>query len=369
MKPSTRTFTDAPAVRERVPLLVGLSGPSGGGKTFSALRLATGIKQVVGGDIFLIDTENGRAKHYAEDFDFRHVPFGEPFGSLDYLAAMQYCVSKGAKVVVVDSGSHEHEGVGGMLDQHETILTRMAGDDFKRREAMKMLAWSEPKQARRQLINGMMQLNCNFIFCFRAKDTAKPRRGANNKMEVVKMGFLPIAGPEWVFEMTLNCLLLPNANGVPTFLGDDLEEGEKMMIKLPKQFKHIFDRPDVQLTEDIGRQLAEWAAGTPKQGGTSRPATNPITAALPSDSIDPSLLDGCKVEQCPKCSLLVGFAKDPSTGKTRAYNKNGDWHVPRCSQPTGWGEPPADDDELDDPFDGDSGSGATAEGGALEMGA
>jgi len=40
---TARTFTDIPAVRERVPLLVGLVGPSGSGKTYSALRLASGI--------------------------------------------------------------------------------------------------------------------------------------------------------------------------------------------------------------------------------------------------------------------------------------------------------------------------------------
>jgi ABC-type dipeptide/oligopeptide/nickel transport system ATPase subunit len=285
MKPSTRDFTGAPAVRERVPVLVGLSGPSGGGKTYSALRLATGIQQVVGGDIYFVDTENGRAKHYADDFKFIHVPFGAPFGSLDYLAAMQYCTRQGAKVIVVDSMSHEHEGPGGMLDMHETILTRLAGDDFKKRETMKMLAWAEPKQMRRQLINGMLQLDCNVICCFRAKDTAKPQRGANNKMEVVKMGFMPIAGPEFVFEMTLNCLLLPNANGVPTFFGNDLEEGEKMMIKLPKQFKRIFDRQGVQLTEDVGAQIAEWAAGnvataTKPAAGASSDERRQCTAAI-----------------------------------------------------------------------------------------
>jgi hypothetical protein len=36
--------------------------PSGGGSTFSALRLVTGIQKVAGVDIYLIDTENGRAR-------------------------------------------------------------------------------------------------------------------------------------------------------------------------------------------------------------------------------------------------------------------------------------------------------------------
>ena len=55
-----RSFEDKPATRERVPLMIGLMGPSGGGKTYSALRLATGIQRVAGGDIFMIDTERRR---------------------------------------------------------------------------------------------------------------------------------------------------------------------------------------------------------------------------------------------------------------------------------------------------------------------
>ena len=63
MNAHARIFTDAPATREHVPLLIGLMGPSGVGKTYSALRLATGIQTVTGGDIFVIDTETNRAKH------------------------------------------------------------------------------------------------------------------------------------------------------------------------------------------------------------------------------------------------------------------------------------------------------------------
>ncbi len=55
---SARRFVIEPAVRRPVPLLLGLAGPSGSGKTYSALRLATGIAKVAGGDVVVIDTEN-----------------------------------------------------------------------------------------------------------------------------------------------------------------------------------------------------------------------------------------------------------------------------------------------------------------------
>jgi ABC-type dipeptide/oligopeptide/nickel transport system ATPase subunit len=188
-----RQFAASDAKRSHVPLLIGLTGPSGGGKTFSALRLATGIQTVTGGDIYFIDTESRRALHYADQFKFKHVPFDAPFGSLDYLA----------------------------------------------------------------LINGILQLNANFIFCFRAKNTSKPVK-KNGKTEVETMGFMPIAGEEFVFEQTLNALLLPAAGGVPTWHSEQL--GERTMIKLPEQFVFLRDR-NAPLDEKIGASLARWAAG------------------------------------------------------------------------------------------------------------
>jgi hypothetical protein len=69
---------------------------------------------------------------------------------------------------------------------------------------------------------------------------------------------MPQAGEEFVYEMVLKCLLLPGANGVPTWKSENA--GEKMMIKLPEQFRDLFaNKP--QLSEDIGQKLAEWAAG------------------------------------------------------------------------------------------------------------
>jgi hypothetical protein len=253
-----RQFAASDAKRSHVPLLIGLTGPSGGGKTFSALRLATGIQTVTGGDIYFIDTESRRALHYADQFKFKHVPFDAPFGSLDYLAALQFCVAQGAKVVIVDSMSHEHEGPGGMVDLHDQIALRMSGGDSAKLERVKMLAWSEPKQKRRALINGILQLNANFIFCFRAKNTTKPVKGKNGRTEVEAMGFMPIAGEEFVFEQTLNALLLPGAGGVPTWSSEQM--GERTMIKLPEQFLFLRDR-HAPLDEKVGAGLARWAAG------------------------------------------------------------------------------------------------------------
>lgn len=252
---TTRTFEDRPAVRERVPLLLGLMGPSGGGKTFSALRLATGIQAVSGGEIFMVDTEARRGLHYASEFNFRHMPFGAPFGALDYLAAINHCVDKGAGVVIVDSMSHEHEGPGGLLEVHASETKRLAKSWGVSEAKAQMSAWAKPKADRRRLINTILQLPCNFIFCFRAKHKLKIKKGEDPK----PLGFMPIAGEEFVYEQAVCALLMPGANGVPTWRSD--EDGEAQMIKLPGWARAMFadGRP---IDEGAGTKLAQWAAGT-----------------------------------------------------------------------------------------------------------
>lgn len=249
-----RVFEDYEATRSRVPLLIALVGPSGGGKTYSALRLATGIQRVTGGDIHVIDTESRRALHYADRFRFRHVPFGAPFGPADYLQAVEHCRKKGAGIAVIDSGSHEHEGPGGVLEMHDAETKRRAAAWKKSEDVVQMGAWGPAKAERRKMINAVLQLPITTIWCFRAKEKLKIIPGKQPQSR----GWMPIAGEEFVYEMTVRCLLLPRADGVPTW--QSKESGELETMKLPEQFRELFAerRP---LSEDIGETMAKWAEG------------------------------------------------------------------------------------------------------------
>lgn len=266
-------FNHTIAIRKKVPLLIGLSGPSGGGKTYSALRLASGMQKVNGGEVFGIDTEANRMLHYADKFKFQHVPFGAPFNPLSYLEAIEYCVSKGAKTIVVDSMSHEHEGPGGLLEMHAMEVQRMAGNDYAKAERVKMLAWGKPKAERRRLLNTLLQIPCDFVFCFRAKEKLKMIRG----QEPEKLGYMPIAGEEFVFEMTVCGLLLPNAGGIPQW--NPHETGERMMVKLPEQFRKLLLDHRGPLDERIGEEMARWAAGVPVVDTSLETHRNAIQAA------------------------------------------------------------------------------------------
>lgn len=270
-----RTFEDTIAERTDVPLWVGLVGPSFSGKTYTALRLATGIQRHRGGDIWMIDTEAGRGRHYADKFRYRYVQFTAPFSPLDYLAAIEHCVRKGASTIIIDSMSHEHEGPGGVLEMHEVELKRMGGQAGR-----SFGAWAGPKAARQKMINTMLQLPVSFLLCFRAKDKKRPatdeEKAAGNSAPV-ELGFMPIAGHELIFEMTVNMLFLPSAGGVPTWYPE--ERGEKQMIKVPEDFRGIFLGVDGPVTEDHGEAMSKWAAGVTKLGSLEMEAVQAQTTA------------------------------------------------------------------------------------------
>lgn len=267
-----RTFEDKPAVLTAVPLWIGIYGATGSGKTFSALRLATGMQRVTGGEIFYIDTEARRALHYAKRFTFRHVEFAAPFSPLDYLEAVKHCVDRGAKVLVIDSMSHEHEGPGGVLEWQASEEERLAKAWGTSRDKAKMSAWQVPKAARRRMIASLLQLPINIVFCFRAKEKLKIIPGRNPE----PLGFMPIAGEELAYEMTATALLYPGADGVPTWASK--ETGEHVMIKRPEQFRALIDKHrDRPFSEEMGEAFATWAKGDSATPAKDRPSEPTIT--------------------------------------------------------------------------------------------
>lgn len=255
----SRNFEYGPAVRSTLPLLLGIAGPTGSGKTYSALRLATGMQKVAGGDIAVIDTEAKRATAYDRFFKFNHLDFAPPFGPLDYLSAIDCCIQRGAKHIIIDSASHEHSGEGGVIDQINRFLDERAGDDFSKREKLNMLAHKQPKADRKTLNNYITQAGragVNFIFCYRADDKVKPVRGEG----IVHMGMTPETTSKLVYEMMAMFLLSAAADGKP--ISTPSTPLEKMFTKLPVQFREMLAAGE-PLSETLGQKFAEWARGEP----------------------------------------------------------------------------------------------------------
>ena len=72
-------FEFKPAKRQNEVLLIGLAGGTGSGKTYSAMRMASGIAGAMSKRFAVIDTEAGRARHYADQFKFDHGDLRPPF--------------------------------------------------------------------------------------------------------------------------------------------------------------------------------------------------------------------------------------------------------------------------------------------------
>lgn len=244
------TFQFKPAVRENVNLLIGLAGGTGSGKTYTAMRLASGIA----GDkpFALIDTEAGRGKHYADQFRFDHGDLLPPFRPATYTEAIQAADAAGYPVIVVDSMSHVWAGDGGVLDWQEEEFQRMGG-----REAVKMASWIKPKVAHKHMVAKLLQIRAHLILCFRAEEKVEmiddPEKPGKKKF-IKKQGptgldgWMPICEKSLPFELTTSFLMTADAPGI----------GKP--IKLQEQHKILFplDRP---IAEKSGRLIAKWAAG------------------------------------------------------------------------------------------------------------
>lgn len=239
------TVTFKPAVRANVPLLLGVAGGTGSGKTMSALLLARGLAN--GAPFAFLDTENGRGLHYADLFpEMQHARLDAPFRPEKYADA----ITAGAEqfpVVVVDSMSHEWAGDGGCLDWHDEL---MAGDQKKN-----LSAWIKPKLAHKRMVTRLLQVNAHVILCFRAEPKVEQTKDKDGRTVIIEKpsltglnGWIPIAEKMLPYELTASFLLMADAPGVP--LPIKLQEQHRPMVPL--------DRP---LSEDVGRSLAAWAAG------------------------------------------------------------------------------------------------------------
>jgi hypothetical protein len=185
---------------------------------------------------------------------------------------------------------------------HQAETERLATLWKTSQATVQLTAWNKPKQERRRLINTVIQLDCNFIFCFRAKEKLKIVKGKDPE----NLGFMPIAGEEFVYELTGKALLMPSARGVPTW--NPHNEGEKMMTKLPEQFIGIFTgAAGKPLDEDIGEQLAKWAVG-----GTGNAFADEYTRCTTKAAFDE--LEKLRAEQWKKIppaeKVLIKTASD-----------------------------------------------------------
>jgi hypothetical protein len=164
------------AVRQQAKLRLALTGPSGAGKTYSALILAT----VLGKRVAVIDTERSSASLYAEAFAFDTMDLPPPYTPERFIEAVAEAERAGYDVVIIDSITHEWNGIGGCLEINETLAAaKYRGNTWS--------AWNETTPRHRAFLDKLMAANCHIIATMRSKtETAQVDDG--NRKKVVKLG-------------------------------------------------------------------------------------------------------------------------------------------------------------------------------------
>ncbi|MGW3166945.1 ATP-binding protein [Streptomyces sp. NPDC001142] len=156
------TFTFTPATREQARARIALEGPSGAGKTYTALTLATAM----GNNIALIDTERGSASKYArgksgQGFDFQTLQM-HTYDPRDLPKALAAAASARFDVVIVDSLSHFWMGTGGMLELVDAIGKRSGGGG-------NFGGWKDAKPYERAMIDALLAYPGHVIVTLRTK--------------------------------------------------------------------------------------------------------------------------------------------------------------------------------------------------------
>lgn len=275
-------FIPVAEINDPLTIALGISGGSGTGKTFTALRVGRGIAEAItgkkGAPIGYVDTENKRALHYKAAFpEMAHFDFtainddGElvGFGPERWIEVIDAAEAAELPVLIFDSFSHAWEGVGGVLDLHAQVLERLVQQAQARANGryevdpsrFSQLAWAEVKPRYRRLIDRIVRAKTNIIICTRAKpvmqkgfgDKAENARATKTRRKDVPWD--PASDGDLMFEMTAMVILDPVAPGCPVH-----------QIKVADQFKSLLD-PRRPMGEDTGHAMAEWAKG---QGGAQK---------------------------------------------------------------------------------------------------
>lgn len=180
------------ATKKQARARLAIDGPAGSGKTYTALTVARGLGQRVA----LIDTEHGSASKYASEFDFDTLSMAN-FHPERYIEAIRAAEAAGYDVVVVDSASHEWNGIGGCLELVDDAARRLQGNSFA--------AWKDVTPLHNRFIEAIHQSNLHLIATFRSK-MEYVQGEKNGRKTVEKVGMAPITreGAEYEFDIVLS---------------------------------------------------------------------------------------------------------------------------------------------------------------------
>lgn len=213
------------ATRKKAKLKLAVSGPAGSGKTFSALRLASGLTD----RIAFIDSENGSASLYSDRFAFDVMDIAPPFTHDKFIAAINEAVAAGYGCVIIDSASHFWEGI---LD-YKNKLDARGGNSYTN--------WNDAGAKFKTILDAVLQSPVHVICCLRSKMDYVMETNERGKQAPKKVGLAPIMRDGIEYEFT-------------TVFDVDMQHN----AKTSKDRTGLFREEIFQVTEDTGKKLLAW---------------------------------------------------------------------------------------------------------------
>jgi len=178
------------ATKEKIKARIALIGPSGGGKTYTALRLAAAL----GDRVAVIDTENNSACLYADEFSFDTLAL-ESVSPQSYVQAIHAAEQAGYDVLIIDSLSHAWAGKDGALAMADKGAAKYRGNTFA--------AWRDVTPHHNALVDALVHCKCHLIAGMRSKTEYIIEKDNKGKSRPVKVGMAPIQrqGMEYEFDI------------------------------------------------------------------------------------------------------------------------------------------------------------------------
>lgn len=222
------------AQRSQSNLRLALSGPSGAGKTFTSLSIASGL----GGRVCMLDTERGRGALYGDLFEFDSADFCPPYDPRRLITALREAEEGGYDVCIIDSLSHFWNGPGGLLEMVEEIATKM-------KTRNNMVAWRKATPLQQAMVDAIVSSKMHIIACMRSKQEYALERDEKGRTTVTKLGLAPVQrdGTEFEFDIF-----------------GEIDIDHNLVITKTRCFEltdAVINKPG----KGLGEQLAEWLKG------------------------------------------------------------------------------------------------------------
>lgn len=260
------SFTIEDARLGNQPFGYGCTGFAGGGKTFSTLLLMQGVQRVKGGDIYVVDTDN-TSNAYAGLVPHKRLFLRPPYSADNFREAFEACFKRGARMIVGDCMSEEHDGEGGLLD----IRAKIPGKGLD--------GWGTAKEPRKRMERYMRSLRVNEDVVWgltyraelkykpktrdekvRAETEGTPRDPTDHQWDITSTSGVP-------FMLDVRFLLPPGSDGKPLLKPTTVEEAIFMKSTLTHE---AYLKTVTQLNADVGQRLYELSKGSARASSATK---------------------------------------------------------------------------------------------------